>query len=155
MAEGIVERIIKKLYREWQVDSYLTEIEYTEFVKDSYPLIVERAKAGETIFYGELPCFNVLRDRFADGVRKVIGFIVGACSEYETANDRPPISAIVITKDTGEPGEGFYGLSLIPPNLSMDMWELQHRTPTEAVANEREKFWLEQLKKVFNHWRGK
>jgi hypothetical protein len=150
-----LDEIIKKLYFEWGVSSYLSEEEYDQFVRDSYGVIVNCAKQGNTIFYGELPSFNVLWTRFADGVRKVIGFIVGACSEYETANDCPPISAIVITKDTGEPGDGFYGLSVVPRRLSMEMWELRGRKPTAAVVSEREAFWLEQLRKVFDYWRGR
>ena len=150
-----LDKIIKKLYFEWGVSSYLAEEEYAQFVRDSYSVIVERSKQGNTIFYGDLPCFDLLRSRFADGVRKVIGFIVGGCSEYDTANNRPPISAIVIGKDTGEPGEGFYGLSIVPPRLSMEMWELRRRQPTAAVVNEREAFWLEQLRKVFDYWRGR
>ena len=150
-----LDEIIKKLHFEWGVSSYLPEEEYAQFVRDSYPVIVGRAKQGNTIFYGELPCFHLLWSRFADGVRKVIGFIVGACSEYDTANERPPISAIVIAKDTGEPGEGFYGLSVIPRRLSMEMWELRGRKPTAAVVTDREAFWLEQVRNVFDYWKGR
>ena len=147
--------IIKKAYFDWGVSSYLSEEEYAQFVKDSYSVIVERAKKGSTIFYGELPCFNLLQARFADGVRKVIGSIVGACSEYDIANNQPPISAIVIAKDTGEPGEGFFGVSIIPHRLSIEMWESQKSRPPPTVVKEREAFWLEQVRQVFDNWKGR
>ena len=99
-----MEELIKELYDEWEVDSHLTEPEYIKFVKDSYQVLVENAKLGKIIFYGELPVFDELKRRFSDAASKLIGFIVGACSEYEATKGRPLISAIVIGRDTSEPG---------------------------------------------------
>lgn len=144
--------IIKKLYFDYGASSYLSEEEYAQFVKDSYSVIVEWAKKGSTIFYGELPCFDLLQARFADGVGKVIGFVVGACSEYDVANTRPPISAIVINKDSGEPGQGFFGLSILPRRLSIEVWESKGIKPPPSISREREAFWLEQVRKVFEYW---
>ena len=95
-----MEKLIKELYDEWEVDSHLTEPEYIKFVKDTYQVLVEKAKSGKVIFYGELPAFNQLKERFKDVASKLIGSIVGACSEYEATKGRPIISAIVISKDT-------------------------------------------------------
>ena len=147
-----MEELIKELYDEWKVDSHLTEPEYIKFVKDSYPVLVENAKLGKIIFYGELPVFDELKKRFSDVAAKLIGFIVGACSEYEVTKGRPLISAIVVNKDTGEPGRGFYGLSAVPQNLSMDTWEGQDMEPPEIVIKKRREFWLSELQETLEYW---
>jgi len=147
-----MEKLIKELYDEWKVDSHLTEPEYIKFVKDSYQVLVEKAKLGKIIFYGELPAFNQLKERFKDTASKLIGFIVGACSEYETTKGRPLISAIVISKDASEPGRGFYSLSAVPHNLCLDTWEGQDIEPPKIVINKRQEFWLSELQETLEYW---
>ena len=147
-----MEKLIKELFDEWEVDSHLTEPEYIKFVKDTYQVLVEKAKSGKIIFYGELPAFNQLKERFKDVASKLIGSIVGACSEYEATKGRPLISAIVISKDTSEPGRGFYGLSTVPYNLCLDTWEGQDIEPPGIVINKRQEFWLSELKETLEYW---
>ena len=147
-----MEELIKELYDEWEVASYLTEAEYTRLVKDSYQVLIENAKSGKIIFYGELPVFNELRERFGDAVSTVIGFIVGACSEYEATRGRPLVSAIVINQDTREPGLGFYGLSTVPYHLCRDIWEEQGKRPPEVVMTKRQEFWLSELQGTLEYW---
>ncbi len=147
-----MEELIKELYDEWKVDKHLTEAEYTRFVKDSYQVLVESAKAGKVIFYGELPVFDELKERFGNTASKLIGFIVGACSEYETTKSRPLISAIVVSRDTREPGGGFYGLSAVPYNLCRDTWEEQDVEPPEIVISKRQEFWLSELQEALEYW---
>ncbi len=147
-----MEKLIKELYDEWEVDSHLTEPEYVKFVKDTYQVLVEKAKLGKVIFYGELPVFNQLKERFKDAASKLIGSIVGACSEYEATKGRPLISAIVISKDTSEPGRGFYGLSTVPYNLCLDTWEGQDIEPPSIVVNKRQEFWLSELQETLGYW---
>jgi len=147
-----MEKLIKELYDEWEVDSHLTEPEYVKFVKDTYQVLVEKAKSGKIIFYGELPAFNQLKERFKDAASKLIGSIVGACSEYEATKGRPLISAIVISKDTSEPGRGFYGLSTVPYNLCLDTWEGHDIEPPSIVINKRQEFWLSELQETLGYW---
>jgi len=147
-----MEELITELYEELGVDRYLTEAEYAQFVKDSYQVLVESAKAGKIIFYGELPVFDELKERFGDDVSTIIGFIVGACSEYEVTKSRPLISAIVINRDTREPGWGFYGLSAVPYHLCMDAWEEQGKKPPEIVVGKRQEFWLSELQETLEYW---
>ncbi|MBI2851622.1 MAG: hypothetical protein HYX84_00750 [Chloroflexi bacterium] len=150
-----LDKIIKWAYFDYGVGGFLSEEEFARFVNESYDVIVQSAKKGSPIFYGQLPCFDLLRGRFGDGVRKVIGMVVGACSEYDVANGRPPISAIVVTQDTAQPGEGFYGLSTIADDLSTRRWESRGRKPSPSVIRESAIFWLEQVQKVFECWKGK
>ena len=147
-----MEKLIKELYDEWQVDSHLTEPEYIKFTKDTYQVLVENAKSGKMTFYGELPVFNELKGRFKDAASKLIGLIVGACGEYEVTKGRPLISAIVISKDTGEPGRGFYSLSVVPHNFCLDTWEGQDIEPPEIVIEKRQEFWLSELQTTLEYW---
>ena len=147
-----MEELIKELYDEWEVDNHLTEPEYIKFVKDSHQVLVENAKLGKVIFYDELPVINELKGRFKDATSKLIGFIVGACSEHEAAKGRPLISAIVINRDTNEPGKGFYGLSAVPYNLCLGTWEEQDIEPPEIVINKRQEFWLSELQETLEYW---
>ena len=147
-----MEKLIKELYDEWQVDSHLTEPEYIKFTKDTYQVLVENAKSGKMTFYGELPVFNELKGRFKDAASKLIGLIVGACGEYEVTKGRPLISAIVISKDTGEPGRGFYSLSVVPHNFCLDTWEGQDIEPSSIVINKRQEFWLSELQATLEYW---
>ena len=147
-----MEELARELYEEWEVDSRLAVEEYIKYVKDTYQVLVENAKSGKLTFYGELPVFNELRERFGDAVSALIGAIVGACSEYEATKGRPLISAIVISRDTSEPGAGFYGLPAVPYNLCRDIWEGRDIRPPEIVINKRQDFWLNELKETLEFW---
>ena len=147
-----MEELIRELYDEWEVSNYLTEEEYVQSVKDSYQALLDSAKSGRLMFYGELPAFNELKERFSGAVAKIIGYIVGACSEYEVTKGRPLISAIVISRDAREPGEGFYSLSAVPHNLCWDIWEGQTIEPPEVVSNKRREFWLSELQETLEYW---
>ena len=141
-----------ELYSEWEVDKYLEKAEYIEYVRDAYRVLVESAKMGRLIFYGELPMFNELKERFGDTVSSLIGSITGACSEYEVTKGRPSISAVVVDKETSEPGGGFYSLSAVPYNLCKGTWEEQDVTPPEIVMNKRREFWLSELQETLDYW---
>ena len=147
-----MEELIKELYEEWAVADHLTEAEFIRFVRDSHRALVENARLGQIIFYGELPVFEELKERFGDDVSAVIGYIVGACSEYETSRNRPSISAIVINQESHQPGRGFYGLSMIPYHLCQDIWEEQGKYPPEIVINKRQEFWLSELQQTLEYW---
>jgi len=148
----VMDKLIKELYDEWQIDSHLTEPEYIKFTKDTYQILIEKAKSGKMIFYGELPAFNQLKERFKDAAPQLIGSVVGACSEYEATKGRPLVSAIVLSRDTSEPGRGFYSLSTVPYNLCMDTWEQQDIEPPEVVINKRHEFWLSELQATLEYW---
>lgn len=148
----MMEAVIKDLYQEWGVDKHLSEEEYAKLVFDTYQVLVENAKASKTIFYGELPAFNELKERFGDTASKLIGSIIGACSEYEALRGRPLISSIVISRDTHESGGGFYKLSAVPLHLCTDTWEEQDVRPPDIVLSKRQEFWLTELQETLEYW---
>jgi hypothetical protein len=154
----IAEQHIEKSWKEWKVDSSINLEDFKRLVKKTYLQLAERAKKGKTIFYSELEVFDELKSNFGDGVARVIGFVVGACSEAELQNDRPPISAIVVEKDTGNPGHGFYGLTGVPSHINYDAWEGKgihgEAIPIDIQANRLE-FWEQKIKEVHAFWRAK
>jgi hypothetical protein len=154
----IAEKDIEKSWKEWKVDSFINLEDFKRLVKTTYLQLAERAKKGKTIFYNELEVFDELKSTFGDGVARVIGFVVGTCSEAELQNGRPPISAIVVEKDTGNPGHGFYGLTGVPQNISHDAWEGKgvhgEAIPIDIQAKRLE-FWEQKIKEVHAFWRDK
>jgi hypothetical protein len=82
-------------------------------IKDSCAIIQQRAQNRQTTTYTDL--MGRLKDR---GHRKInrgtIGHIVGEVSNQVAQVSGPSIypSAIVVRKDTNQPGEGFWGLDM-------------------------------------------
>ncbi len=154
----IAEKDIEKSWKEWKLDSFINLEDFKRLVKTTYLQLAERAKKGKTIFYSELEVFDGLKSTFGDGSARVIGFVVGACSEAELQHGRPPISAIAIEKDTGSPGHGLYGLTGVPQNISYDAWESKgvrgEAIPIDIQAK-RVEFWEQKIQEVHAFWRDK
>ena len=91
--------------------------------------LIEAAKKGEVVFYRD---WGIGRGRAA-------GKILGEISEYEHRQGRPLLSAIVVSKATGMPAGGFWGISPIPGNLT---------------DKQRPVFWANELAKVINYWQA-
>ncbi|MCD6391301.1 MAG: hypothetical protein J7L92_04850 [Dehalococcoidia bacterium] len=158
---SISEHDIEETWKRWEVGSWVDLEDFKRLVKTTYPQLVERARNKKTICYGELEVYNELQARFGEGVRTVIGQVVGACGEGELRNGRPPISAIVVAKDTGCPGQGFYGLSELsgtPQDIAYDTWEgkgIKGEAIPIEIQIKRVKFWQQKLKEVHAFWAGK
>jgi hypothetical protein len=154
----IAEKDIEKSWKAWKVDSFINLEDFKRLVKQTYLQLAERARKGKTIFYSELEVFDGLKSTFGDGSARVIGFVVEACSEAELGNGRPPISAIVVEKDTGNPGDGFYGLAGVPTHINYDAWEGKgvhgEAIPIDIQAK-RVEFWEQKIKEVHAFWRDK
>jgi len=79
--------------------------------KDIRNLLIDIARRKQIIYYQELcdKCQLGLNMRENPSDRLEIGRLLGDISTYEFNNDRPLLSAVVITKG-GEEGDGFYKL---------------------------------------------
>ena len=74
-----------------------------------YDRLLEAARAGEFVHYGELAkMLGIDMDNPHFGAQ--VGKVLGRISEDEVAAGRPMISAIVVSKDTMLPGGGFFKL---------------------------------------------
>jgi len=69
-----------------------------------------------------------------------IGHITGEINEYEHRHGRPMLSAVVVTKDTGMPGGGFFVLASSLGKFNGDS-EQEKRTFLES-----------ELEEVYNTW---
>jgi len=67
----------------------------------------------------------------------VIGKYLGDINEQETPKGNPMISAIVVGKETGIPGDGFWICA-----YNLKVWD---------GKGDKEEFWKKELEKVWNH----
>ncbi len=118
---------------------------FEDYVKKVKAELIERAKRRDVVAYSEL----MSRFRIS---RRDIGWVVGACSASEFEQGNPLLSAIVINKQKGTSGEGFWGLRGVPAELSRDKWERKGIAPPEDVERKRRQFWELQLNRVHDHW---
>src|SRR5688572_15989829 len=74
--------------------------------------LIQLARKKRTITYQELSdrCKLGLVMRDSEFARAEIGRILGEISSFEHNNNRPLLSALVISKGSGEQGDGFYKL---------------------------------------------
>jgi hypothetical protein len=116
--------------------------------------LIEVAKRGETITYGEL----MKEVKIPRGGRKPeigIGGVVGQISEDEHCEGRPRLSAIAVRTHSrrkncpqGHPGGGFFGLEGIPPEF------IRPRDHSNLILTSREKQFVKQeQEKVWNYWK--
>lgn len=128
--------------------------EWKENVERAYSELIERAKNIPynqfTITYGELGS-RIGLFPLSDWFHLKIGWIVGACSEYEYQQSSPLISALVVSLETNQPGKGFWGLPGIPPHLRKAA-KIEDTTPFQ-IKGDRDKFWVEELKRIDKFWK--
>ncbi len=127
---------------EWQ--------EWEEKVRKAYAILAELAKQGNTITYSELGIGKL--GISTEWLEVKIGWIVGACSEYELEDGNPLLSSLVRSKETNRPGAGYWGFPNMPSHILSRNWEDRRRNPPESVVAEREVFWISELNKVYKHW---
>lgn len=103
--------------------------------EDVVRLIVKAAKQGRIITYGEImrKCRIPRGQPTHNG--KAIGDVVGRISEWTWENWGVYLSAIVVHKNTGYPGGGFFGLPGIPGEFARDEagWADQRLTADEKA----------------------
>ena len=105
------------------------------------PYLVALAKDGRTVTYSILQSDLHLP-------RQDTGEILGEVSNREHKDGRPRLSALVVRKDTGLPGVGFFGLDGVPPQIR---WP-QEKEVSAEVTEKRASFALEERKRVFDYW---
>lgn len=98
--------------------------------------LLEVIRSNSVITYGDLS--RRFRDRYGEEVsprawRAPLGDLSGICMD----NGFPAISVVVVNKDTGLPGEGFFD------------FVGRHRTGALVPANQWEAFWEEQKRLAY------
>lgn len=97
-------------------------------------LIIEYARRGDTLTYGEIAKrFNVSWPR----IRHILPKHLGAICEIEHTNARPLLSCLVVDKNTGKCGDGFFKMAGI----------------LEIVVGDRDQYLRHEQQRVFDYWK--
>jgi len=143
----------KKLLRIYQghrkSGCFLEWREWKDKIIRAYLVLGDVARRENLITYGELGIRQL--GISPDWLQPKIGWIVGACSEYEYEEDRPLISAVVINSETGRPSKGFWGLPGIPPPLKLHT-KVGDIDPASKLEEKREEFWVKEVQSIYKQW---
>lgn len=114
-----------------------------EHVRRAQPILIEVAKRGAFITYGEL------MKKLGGPGRGYIGEVIGQISETEVSEGRPKLSAVVVRSDTWMVGGGFFGLPHTPKAIRRSTpEELQDPNLSDADFE----YWQNELQKVYRYW---
>jgi hypothetical protein len=110
--------------------------------------LIEVAKKGSKISYKELMDEFCLARGGHPSAKNRVGDVVGDISNFEHSNGRPLISSVVVHKNNGYPGSGFFGLDGIPEQLRRT--EKSFKNP---LSLDDKKFVQEEQKRVWDWWK--
>lgn len=136
------EKELQKVYKVW-ADQQPT-VEYEEFAdkyfEPVYKTLPDIARARSMIAYSDL-ARRVGMPTDAHTLRDLVGWLLGEISSCEHQAGKPMLSAIVVTKEDGLPGSGFF-------HLAVDLGKLR------AGANRKARmtFWRKELRRVYSAW---
>ena len=158
------EEILKKIYRRHEGEpGFIMEWEeWSYFVRQAYPILVDVAKKKRLITHGDFAREGFVTYGSVGGEIALfspewfdvkIGIIVGGCSEYEYEEGRPLLSSIVVNKSTRYPGPGYWGLPGIPRELRKKIryWEIGLE---DYMDEARLMFWGSQVEEVYEYWQA-
>ncbi len=105
--------------------------------------LLRAAKEGRTVTYGHLmKKFELLRG--GPGEESVVG-VLSEIDTQEYSNGAPGFAAIVVRKDTGFPGGGFFCWDDLPKNIKRQKDQSQSPRLSEAekryIRAQQEKIW--------------
>lgn len=110
--------------------------ESTEAPEALYEKLREIARAQKTVIYSEIaPIAGI--DTGNPHFAALVGQLLDEINRVEAENGRPLLSAVVIGKDTGMPGRGFF-------NCARDL--------KRYSGNDDLEYWLQELQQVYDHW---
>ncbi len=143
-------KLLQQIYEKHQRDGgFMPWDEWSDLFRKAYPELVLHIMNNPydriTMTYSELGGkigLTVISDWF----NLKIALVLYACAEYAYIRQFPLITAVVVNKDTGQPGKGFWGLPWIPVSLRKQT-RVEDLTPFHLDSN-RDKFWIEELKSL-------
>jgi len=151
--EEIEDEVLNQIYNRYVGQPGFVIITWQEFedlVTKAYPVLVDAAKKDKLITYGEVGGKIGLYVG-SDYFQLKIGYIVGACSDYEDTKGRPLLSAIVVNETTRYPGQGFWGLSRIPSNIRLNI-QYSDIESGYVMSDDMLAFWSAEVKRAFDWW---
>ena len=97
--------------------------------------LVEVAKDEDCVYYGDIAPLIGVSPRSIE-----MNAVLERISRRKHGAGRPLLTAVVIKKTTGMPGNGFFNLAR---NLGLH------------DGNRDRKYWLKEIRRVHDHWRGR
>jgi len=104
---------------------------YTEMIR---PILVRVAKKRDFITYKEL------QEEMGGPGRGYIGEVLEEVCQREHEQGRPLLSALVVHRTDGLPGNGFWELRVLPPSLR------------NASMEEKIDHWKKEYRKAWEYW---
>ena len=133
---------------QWYRKTYghFSEQAWNEAVDRTRDILVDWAKKGAIGTYGDLITELGMLD-WPDGPYthhgSQVGKLLGDASVAEWVEDRPLVSALVISRDGGGPGDGFYGLC---EELLGDVIGSSEET--------KDRVWAREVARCHEYWRA-
>lgn len=107
--------------------------------QDLYEKLKEVARSGSVITYSEVAPLVGVDIRTSQG-RREIGRLMAEVCAHEVGHGRPMLGSVVVRKDTGMPGDGYFKgacrLGQFDPDGQKD----------------KRAFWAEELERVYSCW---
>ncbi len=113
--------------------SDVADARWSELKAEIQAILVSVARAGQLITYSELT--SMLQTAYVHYHSQVLVRLLTDVGTEEVAAERPPLPALVVTKQTGMPGGGFFKID-----------------PGEVEMDDPETYWQEQVKQVHDYW---
>jgi len=104
--------------------------------EEIYNKLKEVARAGTVTYYSDIAPMAGL-DMSSPNDRYEIGVILDDINQREREFGRPMLSAVVVHKESLMPGQGFFTLA---------------RALGLFIGNDRDKFYIQELRKVHDYW---
>ncbi len=103
-----------------------------------YCKLIEAAKGKAVIHYENIAQIMNLPSS-GNYMAREVGEMLGIISALEHFFGRPMLSAVVVRKDTGEPGDGFFELA-------------ESLGKFNPASQARSSFWRQEVQDVYNTW---
>jgi len=107
--------------------------------QDLYEKLKGVARARSVITYSDIALLVGVDIRTSPG-RREIGRLIAEVCAHEVEHGRPMLGSVVVRKDTGMPGDGYFKgacrLGQFDPDGQKD----------------KRAFWAEELERVYHHW---
>jgi len=142
------ENILREIFNEGAIP-FIEWNEFSNYVRNAYTILIQTARRKHLITYYDLS--QKINLPYNEWFPLKIGTIVGSCSCYENREGRPLISSIVVNSETNCPGNGYWGLPGIPPNLKCSSISPSFIDRT-IWSPEQMVFWANEVNKVFDYW---
>jgi hypothetical protein len=104
-----------------------------------YEKLKEVARARSVITYSEIAPLVSVDIRTSLG-RREIGRLIAEVCAHEVAHGRPMLGSVVVRKDTGMPGDGYFKGACRLGQFDAD------------GKKDKRSFWAEELERVYGYW---